>query len=511
MRWRPSAMSEAQDSEIESFLRGHGPFEKQPICSCGTSVGDWKVLAFLGRGGSSEVYRAENTVTGLVAALKILVKADDKTRERFKREVRLLAEMRNATFPKFYGAGEMDGRFYVAEELLEPVVLPSQDAEVARFLLDVAAGVDELHRRGFVHRDIKPRNVMVRPATDENVLIDLGLAKESADTPQARADTLSVVDDHAVGVGTPGYSAPEQFAGGVIGPATDIHALGMLANACFGGKPPKVWAQIIRRSTSSIPEQRYPSVTEFVRAIRRRHAARWRVVGCLVAATVVVVAIALWSNGDSPPEALAEQESPITAEKLWEVVYDLQHEGLKTKGAVRPEGDRPHAEDDKSGKNKGDGPEIARNLIGFGKTVHESDIPVTTIVLDGRDILIPGETRLEGNRKIKIIGPGRLTASITGMRGVSLELSERAALVNLTTTPYSESDMTYVLCGACYLNFKNLDSPSDRNYGNIQIDTFTGNGMPVIRFHGPDSYEEARKADKQAALESMRKGVLPSY
>ena len=197
-------MSDADDSEIEGFLSGHKPFENPPTCLGGTCVGDWKILAFLGRGGSSEVYRAENTVTGQVAALKVLARTDGKTRERFKREVRLVAETQNAAFPKFYGAGEDNDRLYIAEELLEPVVLPSRDAEVARFILNVAAGLAELHRLGFIHRDIKPRNVMVRPLTGESVLIDLGLAKEEAGTPQARDDTLSVVDGRAVGVGTSG-------------------------------------------------------------------------------------------------------------------------------------------------------------------------------------------------------------------------------------------------------------------------------------------------------------------
>ena len=320
-------MSDADDSEIEGFLSGHKPFENPPICPCGTCVGDWKILAFLGRGGSSEVYRAENTVTGQVAALKVLARTDGKTRERFKREVRLVAETQNAAFPKLYGAGEENDRLYIAEELLEPVVLPSRDAEVARFILDVAAGVAELHRLGFIHRDIKPRNVMVRPLTGESVLIDLGLAKEEAGTPQARDDTLSVVDGRAVGVGTPGYSAPEQFAGGLIGPATDIHALGMLANACFGGKPPKAWTEIIRRSTSSIPEQRYPSVAEFARAIRRRHAVCWWAVAVFAAVAAVFVAVFLLQYYDA---MAMKQENGMTKEQgladaLLEAAYDFSY------------------------------------------------------------------------------------------------------------------------------------------------------------------------------------------
>ena len=285
-------MSDALDEEIEGFLRAHGPFEPPPMFTCGERVGAWKVLAFLGRGGSAEVYRAENVVTGIVGALKVLFRSDNRSRERFRRETRLLAETKSSAFPMFYGAGECDEHFYIAEELLEPVVLPADDANVARFVLGVAAGIGELHRRGFIHRDLKPRNILVRPSTGESVLIDMGLAKERGDNPQTCNETTSVVDGRAVGVGTPGFSAPEQFTGGRVSEAVDIHALGVLVNACFNGTPPKAWAAIIRRSTSSIPEQRYATVAEFTRAVRRRHALRWWIAAAilvvLVAAAVVV-------------------------------------------------------------------------------------------------------------------------------------------------------------------------------------------------------------------------------
>lgn len=283
-------MPDAQESELERCLRRHGRFEVPPVASVGSIIGGWKVLAFLGRGGSAEVYRAESAATGIVGALKVLYRADDKALGRFRREARLAAELSGSAFPKFYGAGEDSGRLYLAEELLEPTELPHGDAAVARYVLGVSCAVEELHKRGFIHRDIKPRNVMVRPSTGECVLIDLGLAKED-DTLRSQNDTLSVVDGRAVGVGTPGFSAPEQFAGGKIGPATDIHALGMLANVCFGGKPPKAWARIVRRSTSSIPEQRYATVAEFARAVRRRHAERWWIGG--IAAVLLIGAAAI--------------------------------------------------------------------------------------------------------------------------------------------------------------------------------------------------------------------------
>ena len=357
-------MSDAAVDELERRLRAHGRFDAPPIAAAGDKIGDWKILAFLGRGGSAEVYRAENAATGIVGALKILYRADDKARARFRREARLAAELSGAAFPKFYGAGEDSGRLYLAEELLEPMELPHGDVAVAHYVLSVSRAVEELHKLGFVHRDIKPRNVMMRPSTGECVLIDLGLAKEDEDVSQMCSDTVSVVDGRAVGVGTPGFSAPEQFAGGKIGPATDIHALGMLTNVCFGGKPPRAWAKIIRRSTSSIPEQRYATVAEFARAVRHRHVTPW--LWAIIA--IVLLSLVLFSqrflglsprgnqlthtreqlssgdrpleNGDIPSEnvkakgaksAQARQDKPLTKkefdEALLNATYDIFYSG----------------------------------------------------------------------------------------------------------------------------------------------------------------------------------------
>ena len=168
-----------ENGDMEGFLAAHGPFDKPSRHATGSFVGDWRILAFLGRGASSEVYRAENRITGQIGAVKVLVRSDKKARGRFCREVALLADAEAVVFPHFYGAGEHDGCPYLATEFLEPVELPSSDGEIARFVLGVCGGVEALHRRGYIHRDIKPANIMRRPATGEPVLIDFGLAKES--------------------------------------------------------------------------------------------------------------------------------------------------------------------------------------------------------------------------------------------------------------------------------------------------------------------------------------------
>ena len=535
-------MPDGADNEIEGFLRSHGPFEKPPTISSGERVGDWTVFAFLGRGGSAEVYRAENAVTGIVGALKVLYRTDDRSRERFRLETRLLAETKSPAFPMFYGAGESNGHLYIAEELLEPVALPSDDMAIAKFILDMAAGVEELHRRGFVHRDLKPANVLTRPSTGEYVLIDMGLAKECEDLSPMRNDTLSVVDGHAVGVGTPGFSAPEQFTGGKVGAAMDIHALGILANACFDGKPPKAWIDIIRRSTSSIPEQRYATVADFTRAVRRRHAAcRW------IAAIAAILAVAgtlfylaqqksqKQESHQEPPVNVVVPESGRSPRDLRpETVAPCARRDETIPPSITP---IPSGQDDKipapstnklaeavleaaydnyyGGRERL--PKVpvtneavkAKSLLALGKTKYERGLSVTRIALNGKDVSLSGEIRLTGKRRIEISGHGRLTASISGSRDVRLQLSEQATLINLTTIPYPKSGMKYILSGPCYLNFKNLDSPDDIK--NILVDDYGGKGNPSFRFRGPDSYEQVRKEDKEAALDAMRKGILPSY
>ena len=250
-------------------------------------LGDWRLTAFLARGGTAEVYCAEHVVLGTPAAVKILAaEATTARRERFIREARLLAGLKSTAFPRFLAYGEAEGRPYLVEELLEPRELPDSDRGVARYLGALCKGLAELHARGIVHRDLKPANVLFR-AAGEPVIVDLGL---SSDEPLGE------------GAGTPGYSAPEQFTGETVTPAADIHALGVLANACFAEHPPRPWREIIRRATSSIPRERYAGVQALARAIRFRNLRRWvlSVAGGSVLLSLFVTGLARWCESRVP-------------------------------------------------------------------------------------------------------------------------------------------------------------------------------------------------------------------
>lgn len=287
----------------------------------GREIGEWTVAGYVGRGGSAEVYCARHRRLGTPAVLKVLWRGGAGPRERFDRETRFLMEAPGPAFPAFFGAGVEEGRPWIAMELLEEYPLPHRDAAVAAYLLDVARGVSELHRRGWVHRDLKPRNIL-RRADGHAVLVDFGLLKRAGETvageTAAGRVSPSVVDGAEVGVGTPGYAAPEQFAGGAPTPATDVHALGILADECFGGKPPRAWERIIRKATASLPRQRYPDAIALSRAIRRRHwrrtAAAAAVLGLLVAVPIAVpLARRLEPSPEGPPPAPVQPPVPAPA------------------------------------------------------------------------------------------------------------------------------------------------------------------------------------------------------
>ena len=204
---------------------------KEPIPSsipAGTEIGEYKVLGLIGRGGSAEVYSAAHVKLGATVAIKILHKLTEQSRIRFDREAKILSGTTHPCFPQFKSYGEFEGRPYIVTELLGPCVLPRTDKDAARFLLKVLDGVGCLHRLGFVHRDIKPANILMRNGK-EPVLTDFGLACPIS-APRQIMGRISIVDGRPAGVGTPGYAAPEQFEGGEVSAATDVHAVGMLAD-----------------------------------------------------------------------------------------------------------------------------------------------------------------------------------------------------------------------------------------------------------------------------------------
>ena len=264
-------MGADEEVEIEAYLKGRGAMERGTF-HAGDLFGEWRVVAFIGKGGTSEVYRVQHMGLGTYAALKVLMK--ESAAKHFLDEAKILSEVKEECFPHFYTYGEAHGHTYYTIEILEPGELPRTEAEIAEYVCAVAKGMGVLHKMGFVHRDLKPQNILFRKG--HPVLIDFGLVEREGSQEEKVA-------------GTPLYAAPEQFIGAAITRAVDIHALGVLANQCFGKKVPRYWEKIISRATSSIPKRRYQSAEEFIRDVRYRKAGRFAavVLGVIIGAAVL--------------------------------------------------------------------------------------------------------------------------------------------------------------------------------------------------------------------------------
>ncbi len=390
--------------------RGADVPEAAPAFAPGETFGGYELTGFLGRGGSADVYRAVNKELGTPAAVKILRKDTEEAAVRFEREARLLMTDSHPSLPRFFAYGRRDGVPFIVMEELEQREGPSSDAEVARFLLRLCDGVAHLHALSYVHRDIKPENILFR-ADGTPVLIDFGLVKRiatDAGMPPAGsppASTISIVDGRHMAVGTPGFSAPEQFTGGDVTPATDIHALGALADACFGGRPPVAWRPVIRRATSSIPRERYENVAAFAKAVRRR---RLRLLVPYAAAALALAATL----------------------GAWAVSAALYRPAAYLAPTVRVLGDLAETRRDANGK------------YGY-------------IRLDGTLRTIDQPIRLRRRQRLVIEGPGALQMDISGDKGARVEL-RRCALHNTTLEQDPSRSPRYTLRDGALLNFLKL-------------------------------------------------------
>ena len=253
---------------LTSFLLEEAQDPQTPLIDVGVIVGNWVVKAFLGGGGFGEVYRVEHKRLPIECAMKILKKSHLSERSRFLREVEILARQMHLGMPRFYELGEFAEHPYVIMELLQPKDLPKKEKDVAEYLHKLCRVVATMHKNGFVHRDIKPSNVLYR-ADGELVLIDFGLTKAVSRRESYDRFSCDITKPHEV-VGTIRYAAPEQLAGGPVDVSADIHSIGVLADTCYDGTPPRWWRRIIQKATSSIPEQRFDSVIKLDRAIKFR-------------------------------------------------------------------------------------------------------------------------------------------------------------------------------------------------------------------------------------------------
>jgi serine/threonine-protein kinase len=214
--------------------------------------GKYEIVAPLGTGGMGAVYRARRVHIGDEVAVKILhqrLTSDEKLVERFRREARAAAQLHHPQVVTIHDYGEArgaDGFAYIVMELVRGVSLRELlrregrlDARRAVSLMrDVCAGVGAAHRRGIVHRDIKPDNIIVTPADEDRPaesvkVVDFGIAKL-----RDMAAETSTLTEAGTMVGTLFYMSPEQCKGEPLDSRADVYSLGAMLHEMLAGAPP---------------------------------------------------------------------------------------------------------------------------------------------------------------------------------------------------------------------------------------------------------------------------------
>ena len=209
--------------------------------SPGDTVGAYRVVRPIARGGFGAVYEAEHVRLGRTVAIKVLHADGAASREvvaRFEREARIVNLIRHASVVDIHDFGELpDGRPYFAMELLRGddlrTVLRRDGAQtlatVLELLVPLCDALDAAHAKGVVHRDLKPSNVFVAEPPRGPVLLDFGVAKLVGDPSLTRSRQV---------VGTPTSMAPEQVRGEAVDARTDVYALGSLVYTLLTGRQP---------------------------------------------------------------------------------------------------------------------------------------------------------------------------------------------------------------------------------------------------------------------------------
>ncbi|MCE0765687.1 protein kinase [Pseudonocardia kujensis] len=219
----------------------------------GTTFGPYTIEELLGRGGMGEVYRAFDTDTDREVALKVLPPAlagDADYTERFRRECRAAARLREPHIVPIHRFGEIDGRLYLDMRLVEGADLgswlaahgPLSPAAAVAVISQVASALDAAHEEGMVHRDVKPSNILlagadhaagIDPGEVFAYLFDFGIASSTA----AGEDGEQLTRSGTV-PGSVAYLAPERFHGVPADRRVDVYALACVLHQALSGRQP---------------------------------------------------------------------------------------------------------------------------------------------------------------------------------------------------------------------------------------------------------------------------------
>jgi eukaryotic-like serine/threonine-protein kinase len=216
----------------------------------GRTLGHYRVIQELGRGGMGEVYVADDLNLNRKVALKFLPDAftnDPERMARFEREARVLASLNHPNIAAIYGLEQADGKRFLVLELVEGETLeerllngPLSVEDSLEACRQIAEALEAAHDKGVIHRDLKPANVMIAEG-DRVKILDFGLAKalaeETRNVYSSQSPTLTEARTQpGVILGTAAYMSPEQAKGKTVDKRTDIWAFGCILYECLTGR-----------------------------------------------------------------------------------------------------------------------------------------------------------------------------------------------------------------------------------------------------------------------------------
>lgn len=263
-----------------------------------TPFGRYRLRELLGRGGMGEVWRAHDTVTDRIVAIKVLpahLSDDQSFQQRFRHEAHAATRVDTPNVIPIYDYGEIDGRLFVSMRLIDGHDLqqvlaqgPLTPVRAVRIIEQIAKALHAAHKTGLVHRDVKPSNILLDD-DDFAYLIDFGIARA---LEGARLTSTGYT------VGTVHYIAPERLADHPTEDArSDIYALTCVLHECLTARPPFAGAsmaslvaahlnspppqpstsqpnvppqldRVIARGMAKDPDQRYATTLELADAAR---------------------------------------------------------------------------------------------------------------------------------------------------------------------------------------------------------------------------------------------------
>ncbi len=302
----------------------------------GQAIPGYKVLAKLGAGAMATVFKARQLSLDRLVAIKILPRKfsnNSQFIERFYAEGRAAAQLNHPNIVQAYDVGQSGEFHYFVMEYVEGATVHDLIVANKRFneqeALDIAIATAEAlehaHSRGLIHRDIKPKNIMIAGAGTVKVA-DLGLARAIGDKEAALAEAGKAY-------GTPYYISPEQIRGEVdIGPTADIYSLGatlyhmLTGNVPYNGKNPQEVMQKHLKAELVPPDHVNPKLNAGVSEVIERMMARHRkdrYKNC----HELLIDLRAVKRGERPP--IAHKEVPAST-----IIEAVQSQALKTAPAM---------------------------------------------------------------------------------------------------------------------------------------------------------------------------------